>query len=207
MNKRQAKKMAKQRAQSRAQRSRAYASDYYNTGAEVQSAVNRINSRIRTAQEHFGNDSKIVQDMYTKLDLLIPQENLRYNADGVLQIAKPYNLFKNSDVHEVIYNFDNTDIKTYGDIKAEYQKPYEHYLTSTEIGEFIEFSNLDDVFMNIDEYITFMSELMDALRWAYDHPDTPEGMEINRTMTQTRKSYADLQRVVKLYREGVTKYD
>lgn len=207
MNKRQAKKLSKQRAQARAQRSRAYASDYYNTGAEVQSAVNRINSRIRTAEKHFGSDSKIVQDMYTKLDLLIPRKNLRYNADGVLQIARPYELFKNSDVHEVIYNFDNTDIKTYGDIKADYQKPYEHYLTSTEIGEFIELSNLDDVFMNIDEYIIFMSELMDALHWAYDHPDTPEGMEINRTMSQTRKSYYDLQHVVKLYREGVTKYD
>ena len=207
MNKRQAKKLSKQRAQARAQRSRAYASDYYNTGAEVQSAVNRINSRIRTAEKHFGSDSKIVQDMYTKLDLLIPRKNLRYNADGVLQIARPYELFKNSDVHEVIYNFDNTDIKTYGDIKADYQKPYEHYLTSTEIGEFIALSNLDDVFMNIDEYIIFMSELMDALHWAYDHPDTPEGMEINRTMSQTRKSYSDLQHVVKLYREGVTKYD
>lgn len=207
MNKRQAKKLAKQRAQARAERSRSYASDYYNTGAEVQSAVNRINSRIRTAEEHFGADSKIVQDMYTKLDLLIPQKNLRYNADGVMQIARPYDLFKNSDVHEIIYNFDTQDIKTYGDIKADYQKPYEHYLSSTDIGEFIEMSDLDDVFMNIDEYIVFMSELMDALHWAYEHPDTPEGIEINRIMSQTRKSYAELQNVVKLYREGETKYD
>ena len=203
MNKRQAKKMAKQRAQARAERSRSYASEYFNTGAEVQSAVNRINSRIRTAEEHFGSDSKIVQDMYTKLDLLIPQKNLRYNADGVLQIARPYDLFKNADAHEVIYNFDNTDIKTYGAIKEMYQKPYEHYLKSTEIYEFIEFSNLDDVFMNIDEYITFMSELLDALHWAYDHPDTPEGIEINRIMSQTRKSYADLQNVVKLMQKKV----
>ena len=207
MNKRQAKKLAKQRAQARAVRSRSYASKYFNTGAEVQSAVNRINSRIRTAQEHFGSDSKIVQDMYTKLDLLIPQKNLRYNADGVLQIAKPYDLFKNADAHEIIYNFDKQDIKTYGDIKADYQKPYEHYLTSTDVYEFIEMSDLDDVFMNIDDYIVFMSELMDALHWAYDHPGTPEGMEINRTMSQTRKSYAELQHVVELYREGVTKYD
>ena len=199
MNKRQAKKFAKQRAQARAERSRSYASDYFNTGAEVQSAVNRINSRIRTAQEHFGSDSKIVQDMYTKLDLLIPQENLRYNADGVLQIAKPYDLFKNSDAHEIIYNFDTQDIKTYGDIKAEYQKSYEHYRES----EFFD----EDVIDDIDAFIIFGSELMDALYWAYENIDTPEGMEIIEIMSQKQKTYGDLQRVISLYREGVTKYD
>lgn len=199
MNKRQAKKLSKQRAQARAERSRSYASDYYNTGAEVQSAVNRINSRIRTAREHFGEDSKIVQDMYTKLDLLIPQENLRYNADGVLQIARPYDLFKNADAHEIIYNFDTQDIKTYGDIKAEYQKSYEHYRES----EFFD----EDVIDDIDAFIIFGSELIDALYWAYENKDTPEGMEIIEIMSQKQKSYGDLQRVISLYREGVTKYD
>lgn len=199
MNKRQAKKLAKQRAQARAARSRSYASEYFSTGAEVQSAVNRINSRIRTAREHFGEDSKIVQDMYTKLDLLIPQENLRYNAEGVLQIARPYDLFKNSDAHEVIYNFDTQDIKTYGDIKAEYQKSYEHYRES----EFFD----EDVIDDIDAFIIFGSELMDALYWAYENKDTPEGMEIIEIMSQKQKTYGDLQQVISLYREGVTKYD
>lgn len=197
MNKRQAKKIAKQRAQARAERSRSYASEYFNTGAEVQSAVNRINSRIRTAEKHFGADSKIVQDMYTKLDLLIPQENLRYNADGVLQIARPYDLFKNADAHEIIYNFDTQDIKTYGDIKADYQKSYDHYRES----EFFD----DDVIDDIDAFIIFGSELMDALYWAYENKETPEGMEIIEIMSQKQKTYGDLQRVISLYREGVTK--
>ena len=197
MNKRQAKKLAKQRAQARAERSRSYASEYFQTGAEVQSAVNRINSRIRTASAHFGEDSKIVQDMYTKLDLLIPQENLRYNVDGVLQIARPYDLFKNSDAHEIIYNFDTQDIKTYRDIKADYQKSYEHYRES----EFFD----EDVIDDIDAFIIFGSELMDALHWAYENKETPEGMEIIEIMSQKQKTYGDLQRVISLYREGVTK--
>ena len=199
MNKRQAKKLAKQRARARAERSKSYASEYFRTGAEVQSAVNRINARIRTVQAHFGEDSKIVQDMYTKLDLLIPQENLRYNAAGVLQIAKPYDLFKNSDAHEIIYNFDTQDIKTYGDIKADYQKAYEHYRESDFFDE--------DVIDDIDAFIIFGSELVDALYWAYENKDTPEGMEIIEIMSQKQKSYGDLQRVITLYREGVTKYD
>lgn len=202
MNKRQAKKLSKQRAQARAQRSRAYASDYYNTGAEVQSAVNRINSRIRTAEKHFGSDSKIVQDMYTKLDLLIPQKNLRYNADGVLQIARPYDLFKNADVHEVLYNFDKTDIKTYGDIKAEYQKGYDSFRESSEF-----FEPSVGASMSIDEFITTFSTLADALQWAYDYSDSSEGQSILAIMQQSKKTYSDLQDVIKLYAEGVTKND
>ena len=202
MNKRQAKKMAKQRAQARAERSRSYASDYYNTGAEVQSAVNRINSRIRTAREHFGEDSKIVQDMYTKLDLLIPQENLRYNADGVLQIARPYDLFKNSDAHEVIFNFDIHDIKTYGAIKEEYQKGYESFKESN---DFFDSDTRSEV--TIDQYIDIFSSLYDALIWASEHKDTPEGMEILNIAHQKRKTYNDLVMIFRLYQEGKTKYD
>lgn len=202
MNKRQAKKMAKQRARARAERSRSYASEYFNTGAEVQSAVNRINSRIRTAQSHFGDDSKIVQDMYTKLDLLIPQENLRYNADGVLQIARPYDLFKNSDAHEVLYNFDKSDIKTYGDIKAEYQKGYDSFRESSEF-----FEPSVGASMSIDDFITTFSTLADALQWAYDYSDTPEGQSILTIMQQSKKTYSDLQDVINLYKDGVTKND
>ena len=202
MNKRQAKKLSKQRAQARAERSRSYASEYFHTGAEVQSAVNRINSRIRTAEEHFGSDSKIVQDMYTKLDLLIPQENLRYNADGVLQIARPYDLFKNSDAHEVIYNFDKTDIKTYGDIKAEYQKGYDSFRESSEF-----FEPSVGASMSIDDFITTFSTLADALQWAYDYSDSPEGQGILTIMQQSKKTYGDLQAVINLYKEGVTKND
>ena len=202
MNKRQAKKFAKQRAQARAERSRSYASDYYRTGAEVQSAVNRINSRIRTAEEHFGSDSKIVQDMYTKLDLLIPQANLRYNADGVLQIARPYDLFKNEDAHEVLYNFDIHDIKTYGAIKEEYQKGYDSFKESSEFFE----PNVR-ASMSIDDFINTFSTLADALQWAYDYSDSSEGQSIMTIMHQSKKTYGDLQRVISLYREGVTKND
>lgn len=202
MNKRQAKKLAKQRAQARAERSRSYASEYFSTGAEVQSAVNRINSRIRTAEKHFGSESKIVQDMYTKLDLLIPQEILRYNADGVLQIARPYDLFKNSDAHEVLYNFDTHDIKTYRDIKAEYQKSYDSFKESD---DFFDTNERNEI--TIDQYIDIFSSLMDALIWASEHKDTPEGMEILRLAHQKRKTYNDLLMIFRLYQEGKTKYD
>lgn len=199
MNKRQAKK-ARLKAQHRRQQS--YASKYFQSGAEMQSAVNRINNRIKTVQSHFGKDSNFVQNMYTKLDLLIPQENLYYKGEGddkVLQIAKPYNLFKNPTVHEVIYHFDKNDIRAYGDIKSEYVNAYQSYLSSDEI------QNLSDgsvKFNDIDEYILFYFDLMSALAWAYDNPEHSNAIEIDSTMKQSTKTYADLMDVVRLYQEG-----
>jgi hypothetical protein len=140
--------------------------------------------------------------MYTKLDLLIPQENLRYNADGVLQIARPYDLFKNADAHEVIYNFDTHDIKTYGDIKAEYQKGYDSFRESSEF-----FDSSVGASMSIDDFITTFSTLADALQWAYDYSDSPEGQSILTIMQQSKKTYSDLQDVINLYKDGVTKND
>jgi HKD family nuclease len=119
-----------------------------------------------------------------------------------LQIARPYDLFKNSDAHEVIYNFDNTDIKTYGDIKAEYQKGYNSFKESSEFFE----SDIRSA-MSIDDFITTFSTLADALQWAYDYSDSPEGQSILTIMQQSKKTYSDLQDVINLYKDGVTKND
>lgn len=199
MNKRQAKKLQKQRAIRRAEIERQHSSEYFDTSASMTSAVNRINDRIKNAVNHFGSDSKIVQDMYSQIDALVPLQNQRFNAEGVLQIAKPTQLYKDADMHGIIYNMDAETIKPYGDIKAEYQKAYEHYKKSAFYDE--------DAISDIDAYILFGSELIDALMWAYNNAETPEGIEINRIMSQDKKTYADLQRVIALYHEGRSKYD
>lgn len=187
MNKRQAKKQAKIRAE----RSKRYSSDIYNTGAEVQSAVNRINNRIQTAVKHFGSESKIVQDMYSKIDALIPIQNQRYNANGVLQIAKPYQLYRDTDLHQTIENLDKSDIKTYGEIKAEYQKSYDRYVESEA-----------DV-MSIDNFITVVDGLSDVLQWAYNNQDSEEAQKIIDIMRQPKNTYSDFVMVTDLYTQGV----
>ena len=193
MNKRQAKKRAKKRAEA----SKRYSSDIYSTGAEVQSAVNRINNRIQTAVRHFGVDSKIVQDMYSQIDVLIPFSNQRYNADGVLQIARPYQLYKDIDMHQIINVMDDENIRTYGDIKAEYQKGYDRFRASDSGFE-----------MSIDDYIDTFSNIMDYLIWASENADTPEGMEILRiAYKKGGHTYEDFARIKALYQQGVSKYD
>lgn len=202
MNKRQAKKQAKRRAEI----SRQFSSDIYSTGAEVQSAVNRINNRIRNSVKHFGAESKIVQDMYSKIDALIPIENQRYNADGVLQIAKPYQLYRDIDLHQTIENLDKSDIKAYGDIKAEYQKAYESYLKSPTL-KITSYKGVTVDKMSIDEYIDVFSDLPSKLAWAYEWKDViEEAREIIDIMQQDGvPTYDDLIRVDMLYKSGYPK--
>ncbi len=206
MNRRQVKKRAIQQAE----RSRSFSSEYFRTGAEVQSASNRINNRIKTAVEHFGTDSKQVQNMYTQLDLLIPQENLRYNKDGILQISKPYQLYQNSDVHEALFQLDKGGIKTYQQIKSEYEAGYQSYRASQQ-DFFVEDEDIgfsDGGMLDIDEYIEIFSNLPDILTWAYDNQSLEEAQEIIDIAKQKGgHSYSDFIRIQNLYQTGVLKGD
>lgn len=200
MNKRQAKKLSKQRAQARAQRSRSYSTEYFRTGAEVQSAVNRINSRLRTIAEHFGKDSTQLQNLYTQIDIFVPNNLVYYNKDNVLQIAKPYQIFKTPDTHSVIYNFDKK-FPTYGEIKAEYQKGY---LSLQRSSEFFDSESVHE--LTIDEYIEIFSNISDILKWASNNQGTDEGKEILEIAHQEGgHSYEDFMRIQNLYRTGMTK--
>lgn len=189
------KRQIRLQAQRRAERSRSYASEYFSSGAEVQSATNRINDRIRTAVEHFGTDSKIVQDMYSKLDVMIPQSNIRYNKDGIMQIARPYDLYKQTDIHQNIHMLDSSDIKTYGEIKSEYQQAYDTY---AEEQRFFDSEPID-----IDDYIDISSNILDMLHWAYENQNTEAGQQIIDIMRKKGgHTYQDLMQVRSLYNQG-----
>lgn len=201
MNKRQAKKLAKQRAQARAERSRSYASEYFRTGAEVQSAVNRINSRLRTIASHLGNDSTQLQNLYTQIDIFVPNNLVYYNKDKVLQIGTPYKIFKMPEIHAVISHFDK-DFPTYGDIKAEYQKGY---LSLQRSSEFFDNESVHE--LTIDQYIEIFANISDILKWASDNQDEiDEAKEILEIAHQEGgHTYEDFMRIQNLYRTGMTK--
>ena len=59
--------------------------------ASVQSAVRRVNERIKTLAEKFGDNSAVVNKVKTQLDVLMP-DNMRYK-DGLVQIGKPSDIF------------------------------------------------------------------------------------------------------------------
>lgn len=201
MNKRQAKKLSKQRAQARTTLTRRYKSEYFNTGAEVQSAVNRINSRLRTIASHLGTDSTQLQNLYTQIDIFVPNNLVYYNKDKVLQISKPYQIFKNPDLHAVIYHFDK-DFPTYGELKAEYQKGYLALQGSSEF-----FDNESVHELTIDQYIEIFANISDILKWASDNEDDIE--EARQILEIARQkgghTYEDFMRIQNLYRTGMTK--
>lgn len=201
MNKRQAKKLLKQRARTRAELSRVNRSEYFRTGAEVQSAVNRINSRLRTIADHLGHDSTQLQNLYTQIDIFVPNNLVYYNKDNVLQISKPYQIFKNPNLHIVIYNFDK-NFPTYGELKAEYQKGY---LALQRSSEFFDNESVHE--LSIDQYIEIFANISDILKWASDNEDDiEEARQILEIASQKGgHTYEDFMRIQNLYRTGMTK--
>lgn len=92
--------------------------------ASVQSAVRRVNDRIKTLARNFGSNSAVVNKITAQLDVLLPT-NLYYR-DGLPQISKPSDIFGDTEKMQAIQDLDE-NIKTWGAYRKQYEKEYEGY--------------------------------------------------------------------------------
>jgi hypothetical protein len=113
---------------------------------QAQSAVRRINYRIERLAEELGAHSPIVEDYTAQLDLLFGG-NLRFR-DGVPQLHHPAQIFKDASMRASLENMDET-IKSWGDIKKEWEKPYQEAQESEPFGQPIDFKKFINVSMNL----------------------------------------------------------
>lgn len=158
--------------------------------ASAQASVNRINYRMQTIANNLGKDSPYYQNMLAKMDILFP-DNIRYK-DGVAGLSKPSELFKNPESNQNLQNFDK-ELKTWGEIKKQYEEPYERYKEEQEF-----FGNGKEV----DTFQGFINLVMDIPRaLSYLYPtqtdDQKKAVEIMKTKGR-RKTYDELQEVVTL---------
>ena len=159
--------------------------------AQVQSAVRRINYRVGTLADKFGKDSKIVQDINTQIDVHF-KNNYRFK-DGTMQIIKPQQIYNDPDMLKAIENMD-ANVKTYQQIKEEYQPEYEEYKSQAEFfkEKVVPIEKFINVFINIDK----------VLEWMYptDTNEKQDALEIMQTKGQ-RKTYSQLSQVVELMKK------
>lgn len=123
---------------------------------QAQSALRRINSRMVTLAKNLGSDSDIVNNLASKMDVLLGS-NLRYK-DNVPQLFKPSEIFADPDKLKALQNIDET-IVTWGDLRKAYEKPYEAYKEESAffkekpipIGSFVQkMENLPEAIREID---------------------------------------------------------
>ena len=155
--------------------------------AQVQSAVRRINDRIKTLSEKFGTGSDIVNNLVSSLDVNL-KDNFRFK-DGVPQIHTPSEIYNDDDLNNALEYLDS-NVKTWGSIRSEYSKQYEAYKSEAEF--------FREEPIEIQDFISTMQNLDKAFA-GYDSSQFPDkALEILRGK---HKSYNDLNKVTEILKK------
>lgn len=157
--------------------------------ASVQSAVRRVNERIKTLAEKFGDNSAVVNKVKTQLDVLMP-DNMRYK-DGLVQIGKPSDIYGNDEKMQALADLDK-NVKTWGEYRKEYEKEYETYQA--------EASELKEKQISMPDFIQAINNLDKALREVPSDSLPDNALKILK-QTGKRKTYAQLFKVAEILRK------
>ena len=135
-----------------------YETKTYKRSDDIRRDIKMINERLKSLVKHLGRKSQVTQQAYNSLDTLIPEKNLAWRSDDILQLSGPLDMYEQTDLHEVVKGLTKS-IPTYQDVKEEY---LEQYLDLKEWNpEAIEGVSMED-FIEINE------SLPEALGAIYD---------------------------------------
>lgn len=163
-------------------------SEYFDTSARFTSATNRINDRLKTLADRLGTESKVYKDMVNQIYVNIPESNLRYNKDGVIQISKPASLYKDTDIHEAVDKMDKGGIETWGEYRSQYEESYERAKQQT-----------GETDLSIEDFINVEESLPSAISSLYDKAGSEENRKkAESILNKSHKTYEELSEVVKL---------
>lgn len=154
--------------------------------ASVQSAVRRVNSRIETLASHFGTNSAIVNNVYSKVEVLLG-DNLRYK-DGVIQLGKPSDIYGDEEKMKALESLEES-ITTWGEYRSKYEGEYMDYASET-----------DGDKLSLPDFIQTMQNLDRALREVPSDEMPKEALDIMRIKGR-KKTYNELFQVAKILKE------
>lgn len=163
--------------------------------ASVQSAVRRVNERIKTLSERFGSDSAIVNEATAKIDVFL-RDNYRFK-DGIPQVILPSDIYGDYEKEQALKELEGS-IKTWGQYKKSYEEPYKQYKEEQKF-----FNVPDDKIPSMGDYIKTMENLSNALRELASEQLPDEALEILQTKNR-RNTYQELSKVVDiLFNKGL----
>lgn len=156
--------------------------------SSVQFSAQRINYRLKTLYDKLGSNNSLVEDLTAKLDILLPN-NYRFK-NGVPQIIKPGQIYKDAELNKNLYGLES-EIPTWQSVKNKFVKSYEEYLNEPE-----EFES--DVKITLEQYINVNMELPKALTVMYtNEPEAYARAGLNiMHIKGRRKTYEELYRAI-----------
>lgn len=183
--------------------------------SQVQSAVRRINDRMKAIAEHMGTDSKYYQNYQSKIDILLPFNN-RYK-DGVIGLYNPKEIFTNIDNNINIERLDK-ELKSWGELKKEYRQGYKEYekgyqkYHERQVRAGLTDKDIKSK-MPLETYIENMQNLSDALAYLYSVEGTDGKSnaiksrqkkateQLNKMRKKNKRKYATINQTIRVANE------
>lgn len=146
------------------------------------SEVARYNKRLVTLASRLGTDSPLYQNEVSKLNYWLDADNIRYNKQGIIQIAKPASLTDKMSLNQL----KNLNVKKWQTIKEQYAESFKEAQEELPQGEKL----------SLSQYINNMSNIAENLGVLYgDFKDPDIQREVNKaidTMHREHKNYDEL---------------
>jgi len=146
--------------------------------ASVQSAVRRVNERIKTLSEKFGTNSSLINNIASKYEVIFGS-NMVYK-NGVPQLVKPSEIFNDEYMSQVLQAEDKM-LRTWGSYRKQYEKEY--------LGYTVEQGSNDK--LSMPDFIQTMQNISGALRDVPSDTMPSDALKIMRTNGR-KKTYAEL---------------
>jgi hypothetical protein len=151
--------------------------------ASVQSAVRRINDRLKSISNKLGSESQLLQNFESLIDVAL-KDNTRFKGN-LLQIHTPSDIFNDPEKMEALKKIEDA-IPTWQDIKKQYEPAYEKYKESDDVQFLDEAPDIEtfiDVHVNLPQALVYMYPVV--------NDDLQKAVEIMHIKGR-RKTYEEL---------------
>lgn len=155
--------------------------------ASAQSAVRRVNDRIKTLSEKFGTNSALINNIASKYEVIFGN-NMVYK-NGVPQLVKPSEIFDDEYMSQVLQSEDKL-LRTWGSYRKQYEREYFDYADEQGASDKL----------SMPDFIQTMQNLSGALRDVPSDTIPSDALKILQ-IKDRKKSYAELIEVANILKK------
>ena len=149
-------------------------------------AIRKINDRAKGLVKNLGADNPITQQYLSRMETLVPDQYLREDKNGVLQISRSKDFEKMGYTAERDFNLDK--FQGIQDLRKKYQSQYKQAKE--------ELKGAGQEVPTKDDFIASMGELEGNIPLLYKNA-TKEGVQdAIETLKQSNNTYVDIMNVV-----------
>jgi hypothetical protein len=158
--------------------------------SDVILAIRRINDRAKGLVKNLGVDNPIVQDYFSRMESLVPDDKIRFNDEGIPQIVRSADFEKMGYTADRDFNLDK--FEGIQDLRKKYQDQWKKAKK--------EMKDKKDI-PTKDQFIASMGDLQGNIPLLYENKGKKGVQDAINTLRKSRNTYEELIDVVNVIKD------